>query len=197
MRQNYPIPNLIFREDFVSEDRVLENGIEIIGSPTINNGISGFSSSDYATITLNKYLPELSIFIRCKINSDTDSGRVISSPSNWDIRTSLSGTTLTWSYSVSGTTETSNGVSILTGADISIGLVFEKSGANTLQTPVYNGVFGSQSSDAGDLDFIDYFDIGFLSGVNEVLDGEVYDILLFDTVLTELDFAKLHAGEWS
>jgi len=47
------IPNLEFKEDFRTEASVLDNDITIVGSPTIDNGISGFSASNYVTLPSN------------------------------------------------------------------------------------------------------------------------------------------------
>lgn len=100
------IPNLEFKEDFRTEASVLDNDITIVGSPTIDNGISGFSASNYVTlpsnILLNKHAYSFSIDLKFPSSFNTTATRILDGGANWILYADSASNNLTFIYRVSG-----------------------------------------------------------------------------------------------
>lgn len=195
------VPNLALREDFKTSTTVAANGITIVGTPTIDNGISGFSATDYLEFAQQGALSySLSFWMRIQINTTTGNTRIIGGfPSATAMRTyATNPANLLFIYAdIGGVVRNS-----ATGIDISgivgttqrmnVGFTFDYDGTNTRMYSYADGSLISTSpAYTGRLSSNSIMRLGEWNGNS--FDGTVDEFYVFNRALTEDDFLVLNS----
>lgn len=187
--ESHSIVNRTFEENFVDSDSVEGNGFTITGSPTINNGASGFvHGTDYLTAPDRFYYKEVSFSVKAHIPS-TLSGyqAMLGWGGDWRLYFYASNNYVYFRYKVSGTARVAGiDITSLLDSTVTITCTLRESGGNTISTLYVNTLSGGRS-DAGTIDDPsgDLL-IGDSLGIDAFGDT-IYEFKYFDHVLTQED----------
>lgn len=191
------IPNLQLREEFINDHSVIDNGFEIVGSPTIDNGISGFDATNYATFN-HRFGYSFSFFARLVVSDTATFERVFENTSTYT-RVLWNGTSKKYYMQiyiggVSRSISIATDMSSLDGQEVTIGFTCDFDGTNTTLTAYLNGIYENQVGPyAGHNEGVSNpIYLGISSGLVSQFTGTLKDIQFYNTVLTEGDFLKLH-----
>jgi len=190
------IPHRVLTENFRNDHSVLNNNFSLVGSPTINNGVSGFSASDY--LTLDNVLLPLSgtIIVRASWPGTGTNPRLINSATGNKNRLYVNSTFTKWwfEFSIGGVqrdTYTTN-ITSLIGQTIDVAFTWEYNGATTTVKSYIDGVLtGTFGPLAGYvLPYDGALQVG--QGSSVPFPGTLYGLDLFDITLEADDLLAIH-----
>lgn len=186
----------IINEDFKSEYSVAKNGGEVLGDPTINNGLVSDGSGDGVSYPGFHWLnmQSFSFFMKVKsANSFTNKVLFGSSATGGPLLRHASASSIAFWNDTGALTSLYNHTPLEAGQSYTVGFSYDDSTKEA--TLFVNGVKVATNTMAQGLNGVGFFEAGIRFSSLDSFDGELEGFSLYNRVLTDEEHIELHNGD--